>query len=197
MKVLKPFLLAEQSSDPDTPTGSAVDFARTNKWRFFKNSDGLVVPMGSVFAQSAVASSHTGSTAEVALATFTIPANLLGANGRVRLMTIWSRNSGGAGNANYRIRYSGTSGTQYANVALTTGNLSAMHQVMIANRNATNSQVGATTGATGGWGPSGVAPVTSAVDTTAATTLVLQGQLANSGDTVTLESYLLEVFPKP
>jgi hypothetical protein len=150
----------------------------------------LAVPY--VLAQSAVAASVTGTTTETTLATITIPANALGANGRVRVTTVWSRNASGTGSNTPRVRFSGASGTIYHNAALSTANLGMKAQAEIANRGATNSQVGGPSGTP--FGAAALGPVTSAVDTTASTTVVLTGQLANTGDTLTLESYLVELI---
>jgi hypothetical protein len=63
----------------------------------------------------------------------------------------------------------------------------------IANRNAQNSQVYQNNGITG-YGNNN--PLTSAVDTSAAVSITLTGQLANSADTCTLESYRVTLYPK-
>ena len=59
-----------------------------------------------------------------------------------------------------------------------------------------NSQKGGMVGAVsvGGWGSNANVPVTSTLDTTTAKDIVISGLLANAGDTVTLESYLVEIF---
>ena len=144
-----------------------------------------------VLARSAVAVSHTGTTDETALATITVPANTLGANGRLRVTATWSYTNS-ANNKVPRIRFSTISGTAYfASTQTTTAVMRA--QVEIANRNATNSQVGGVSAGQGGWGNTGNALITSAVDTTAETTVVISGSLATSSETITLESYLVEV----
>lgn len=154
----------------------------------------IVVPGIYLLAQSAVAVPNTGNTTENTLTTITVPANAMGPNGSVRMVAVFSRNSGGTADVRPRIRFSGASGTQYATLAITTANLTTKLQVDIANRNATNSQVGGPAGGSGGWSTSGSANITSAEDTTAATTIVVTGQNTNSGDTLTLESYRVELF---
>ena len=146
-----------------------------------------------VLAASAVAASHTGSTAETALATIAVPANAMGPNGVLRITTHWSYTN----NANAKtlsVRFGGVSGTQYlANNVSTSA--TTRDQRHIHNVNANNSQKGGMVGAVsvGGWGSNANAPVTSTLDTTTAKDIVISGVLANAGDTVTLESYLVEI----
>ena len=68
-------------------------------------------------------------------------------------------------------------------------------QAEIANRNATNSQVGSASDS-GGFGTSTNAVVTSSEDTTANVAITITGQLATSTETITLESYLVELMSK-
>lgn len=143
--------------------------------------------------QSAVQVPHTGNTAETTLATIQVPANAMGPNGRVRVTVLWSMTSS-ANNKTIRVRFGGTSGTIYQQQQLTTNQINRL-QAEWANRNATNSQVGGPAGASSGWGGSSAAIVTSAVDTTANADIVISGQLANSGETIALEHYLVEIFP--
>ncbi len=75
-----------------------------------------------------------------------------------------------------------------------TANDTARLITQISNRNATNSQVGHVA-ATGGLGGATGGIVTAAVDTTAATTIVITGQKATLGETLTLEQYIIEVMP--
>lgn len=147
-----------------------------------------------VLAASAVAASHTGNTSETALATITVPAGAMGPNGLLRVTTQWSYTNS-ANNKTLRVRFGGASGTGYLGNNVTTTN-AFRDQRLIANRNAANAQVGQSTGVltSGGWGTSTSTPVTSSVDTSAAADLVISGQLANAGETVTLESYLVELL---
>lgn len=63
----------------------------------------------------------------------------------------------------------------------------------MACRNATNSQVGGPTG-NDGFTTATTAVVTAAIDTTAAVNIVLTAQLASAGETITLESYTVDVI---
>lgn len=142
-------------------------------------------------AKSAVAVPLTGTTSEVALATIPIPAGAMGPNGALRVTTVFSVNN----NANSKfanVRLGGLSGALYwgANLA---NNLSQRNMLTIHNRNSQSSQVGGVAfGAMGTPQTTGV--TTSAVDTSAAVDLVISGALANAGDTITLEAYIVEVL---
>lgn len=143
-----------------------------------------------VIAASAVASAHTGDTNETALATVTVPANVMGANGIVHVTTLWSYTNS-ANTKTLRVRYGGASGTQYlATTPTTTGAIRV--STYIQNRNATNSQVGGPN-AVFAYG-TGASVVTSSRDTTAAQDIVMTAQLASSGETITLEGYIVELI---
>jgi hypothetical protein len=110
----------------------------------------------------------------------------MGPNGRVRITSLWS----GTNSANAK-----TMRHKFGGVNYFAQNLIAQqgwrHENEISNRNAVNSQVGNTNNAVGSL--AGV-PNTSAVDTSSAVTLLMTGQLSNAGETITLESYCVEVF---
>lgn len=147
-------------------------------------------PRIDVLAQSSVAVSHTGNTNETALATVTIPAGAMGPNGRIRVSALWSYPNS-ANNKTCRIRFNGISGTTIHSAVNTT----SLHYRAIldgGNRNATNSQAWAPV--TLNSGASGGTLVTSAIDTTAAVDLVFAGILASAGETIALESYLVELI---
>ena len=145
--------------------------------------------LSAVVAASGTAVSHTGDTLEFTLATITIPANAMGANGTLRV-TAFMSGTGTAGNRTAKIKFGGT--TYYDSGAIAGGSfLSARVMMTVSNSNATNAQVGSPSG---GLAISSTAKVTSAVDTTAAVTVLITGQLSNSGDSIALESYTVEVL---
>src|SRR5688500_6060251 len=72
-----------------------------------------------VLAQSAVAASHTGNTTETTLATVTVPANAIGANGRLRVTSLWSHTNS-ANSKTLRVRFGGAAGTIYTSLTVTT-----------------------------------------------------------------------------
>lgn len=145
-----------------------------------------------VIAASAVQVTHTGDTAEFALATITLPAGCMGANGAVRVTAHFDATDS-ANNKTHRIRFGGISGGVARAITLNTS-AHAREQAVIQNRNAANSQIlGDSGGQHGGWGAT-TAFATAAIDTTAAVDIVLTSQLTNSGETSSIESYIVEVF---
>lgn len=140
-------------------------------------------------AQSAVAVPHTGDTVETTLAPIVIPGGLLGPNGQVLVEYLISWPSSG-NNKTFRVKFGGT---LYQSMVVTTG-VHLQPHVRVANRGAANSQVGAGTSNTG-YISAGSAIVTSAVDTDEDVTILITGQLANAGETITLEGYIVTVFP--
>lgn len=138
-----------------------------------------------LIAQSASPASNTATTSEETLATITIPANAMGANGSVTIRASFTYTNS-ANNKTMRIKFGGTT---YKSVVDTT---TATHQlsVTVYNRNATNSQVSdqSSTVATP-YSTSSNALVTSAVDTASDVTVLITGQKASSGETLTLEAY--------
>ena len=146
-----------------------------------------------MLAASAVAASVTGTTTETALATITLPGGAMGANGILRVTSIFSYTNS-ANNKNIRMRLggSGLSGTQLQNVTVSSTSGIMLQRVM-QNRNAQNSQVLGASATNTSYGTFGAAPITSGVDTSSDQPIVLSGQLSNSGETLTLESYVIEV----
>jgi hypothetical protein len=148
---------------------------------------GWVIPTG---GQSSVGASCGADTTEDVLANITVP--FFGANGRLRITTLWTMTNSG-NNKTMRVRLGGASGTIYMTSTQTTqATLKDMRE--IGNRNSASSQVGGMPGTSGGFGLSTTAVVTSTVDTSAGTVLVISGQKANSGETLTLESYCVELL---
>lgn len=145
-----------------------------------------------ILGASAVAVSGPADTSENILATITVPAGAMGLNGFVRIAHTWTITSS-ANSKILRVRFSGAAGTSFfANTLTTFATLKA--DTIFANRGAANSQVGSSF-FTGTGGSSGhTAPVAASVDTTAATTIIISGQKASAGETITLESYLVELI---
>jgi hypothetical protein len=119
----------------------------------------------------------------------TVPGGAMGPNGILRITSLWSHTN----SANAKTPRVEFAGTPYYGGSFTTVATSRMSRA-IANRNAANSQVGAPAAGTFNWGSSTDALTTSSVDTSVGQDLVFSGQLANSGDTIALESYLVELF---
>lgn len=161
------------------------------------NRRGLLQKLGLpwMLAQSAVAVPLTGTVAETVLATIPLPGGAMGANGLIRINTLWTMTSS-ANVKTPRIRLGGAAGTEFYSQTHTTV-ATLRHQTEIMNRNSQSSQVGfPTIAGGGGWSTSAQAITTGAIATSADTTIVISGQLANSGETITLQAYNVEVLYK-
>jgi len=133
--------------------------------------------------------SLTGSTSVVTLATatITIPAGLLGANGKLKIYPLWSTTN----NANIktlRVVFGGSICTTMTSQSVP--NNSGL--LIIRNINSESAQK-CSSGLVAGIGPSFGSIAVLTVDTTAATTITITGQLADGGDTLTLEDLFIEV----
>ena len=143
-----------------------------------------------MLGQSGTAIAHTGTTSETKIASVLVPAGAMGANGHLQIETAWS-NTNNANNKTRVIRFGSgdnVSGTSFHGVVSTT-NFMQSSQIMISN-STTSVQYGwYSTGLTGGPGNFAAAGVAGAIDTTAASYVVMSGILANSADTMTLLAY--------
>jgi hypothetical protein len=142
-----------------------------------------------IAGQSAVASSVTGTLVETTLATIVIPAGTIGPNGQVEIICGWSYPN----SANAKTLQVKFGGTAYSYLVLATS-AGFRSFTCLANRNNAASQVGIS--AANGFGTSSAAPVTSSVNTNGDVTILLTAQLANTGETITLEHYIVKVTPK-
>lgn len=144
-----------------------------------------------VIGASAVAVPLTGTTSETVLATIAIPAGAMGPNGQIRVTTLWSPTNN-ANNKTMAVRLGGLSGTLFQQ-AVQANVTHQQNHCRFGNRNSASSQVGASLLGFG-WNANTSAVVTATVNTANAQDLVITGTLASSGDTLTLESYLVELF---
>jgi len=139
-----------------------------------------------IFSLSAPVS-LTGSTSVVTLATITIPAGLMGANGKLKIYPLWSTTN----NANaktLRALFGGS--TCSTMVSQSNPNNSGL--LIIRNTNSESAQK-CSSGLVAGIGASFGSIASITIDTTAATTITLTGQLAVGTDTMTLEDLFVEV----
>lgn len=143
-----------------------------------------------ILSHNAIGVSLTGTTAETTLATVNIPARSMGGNGKIRITTMWSFTGTGAKTS--RIRWNGIN---LQGIAVTSA-LNARYLCEIENRNSESSQVAAQ-GNFLGLGSGGGAALTFSVDTTVDVPIVIQGTLSNSSESITLESYTVEIFRIP
>ncbi len=141
-----------------------------------------------VLAASGAAVSHTGDTAETTLATAPIPAGAMGANGALRITALWSWTNS-ANNKRPRCYLGGS--VVFALVVSTSAALAL--QRLVQNRNSQVSQVTFQSGVTSSFA-TGSQVTTLSVDTAAAQDLTFTARLDDAGETMTLESYLVEVL---
>lgn len=139
------------------------------------------------FIQSGTAVTAPNDTSEDTLATIAIPANSIGANGKV-IVSLNFQTTNDANAKTIRVKFGGTT-IASNNFASVSGGLI---QVWIANANATGTQsnsswVIVTTGA--GY----AAATSSSIDTTAAQNIVVTCQKANGADTVVMVDYSVEI----
>jgi hypothetical protein len=144
-------------------------------------------------SSSAAGNSVTGTVTETALATITVPGGAMGLNGGVMILVTWTVTNS-ANNKVLRIRFGGAAGTAYSSVTVTT-NATYSDMRRIRNRGATNSQVGGASGGANALGTSTTSVITSSLDTSVAQDIVLSAELANTGETITLQSYEVWLLP--
>lgn len=143
-----------------------------------------------LLAQSGAAVSAPVDTTEDTLATITVPANSMGANGCVEIKTMWTTTNS-ANVKTMRVRFGGTVYYGFGATA-TAANTSVAR---VCNTNATNAQVGGYSAHSFGSDAQTGSLVTTAVDTTSAATILITGQKASSGETITLNSYSVMISP--
>ncbi len=143
-------------------------------------------------AQSAVAVPLTGNTNETTLATITISAGAVGPNGRVTIISEWFATNN-ANTKTIRVRLGGAAGTAFLSYTGITSVGSARLMNIIRNVNSESSQTAMGTAFITFQTSASTTPVTSSVDTSAETTIVITGQLATGTDALTLAAYSAEI----
>ena len=143
---------------------------------------------GVVFIAKGAGTSHTGSTAETTLATVTLPARVMGTDGLLRVTSFWTF-TGAGGTRTPRVKFGGT------NVAGNSNASTILSQNIITNvsNKTASTQTATGLGLSTGVGAIAATSLALSIDTTADVTILLTGQLANSGDSVTLDRYMIEV----
>lgn len=144
------------------------------------------VPVRATLYQSGTAVALTGTTAETTLVSVVIPGGMLKANGKIIVICTWSHTNS-ANNKTKRIKY-GTFDFINAHVETTSAtsrDFASMHQ-----RTASSQVAFPNTN----FGSSSTALLTGSIDSSVDQTLAITGQLASSGETLTLESALVEVI---
>lgn len=147
-----------------------------------------------VLGQGGAASALTGTTSETTLATVTVKGGAMGVQGQIMVHSSWTYTNS-ANNKNARLRIGGLAGTVCMNYTVTT-TATLVDLRRVANRNSASSQTvtASSGGHTGGFGTSANALPAPVQNTANDFDLVLTGQLASSGETITLESWTMTLF---
>ena len=131
--------------------------------------------------------SLTGTTSETTLASFTVNGGLMGAKGKLKIWPLLSMTNNANGKT-FKLKMDGN--VIYGNTR--TNETHIQFVSIVRNANSESSQkIG--TGVTAGLGTSTAAIVTLSVDTAVDFTISITGQLANAGDTLTLEGFFMEI----
>ena len=129
----------------------------------------------------------TGTTVETTLVTITIPAGLIGSKGKVKLYPLWSTTN----NANTKtLRVKFPLGAVYTGIASNTVHVGGL--VIIRNLGSESVQR-VSSGMLAGLGGTITSIAQTTVNTSAATTITITGQLAVGTDTMTLEGLFVEI----
>lgn len=162
-------------------------------WTVLAKFDGtgrLTVPaiISTGNAQGAPGTATTGSTTETTVLTFNQPANAMGPSGQVEIEAYVSI-IGTAAAKTLRIYYGGT--VIYTQ-NITATSLGFNGRVRLANKTVSTqiTMGGGTAGS--GFTNSTTAPITAAINTSAAVPILITVQLGSAADSITLESYLIE-----
>jgi hypothetical protein len=147
-----------------------------------------------VLGQGGAAAALTGTTSETTLASVTVKGGAMGVQGQIMVHSSWSYTNS-ANNKNARLRIGGLAGTVCMNYTVTT-TATLVDLRRVANRNSASSQTvtASSGGHTGGFGTSANALPAPVQNTANDFDLVLTGQLASAGETITLESWTMTLF---
>ena len=141
-----------------------------------------------VLAQSGTAASVGAVITEAALATITVPGGAMGPNGWIVVQVNFSCNNN-ANNKIMRLRVGGAAGTLFFETTQTT-NIFVSRLVHIINNNSQSAQkTSSAFGNVQGYGAGASAPPTATVSTASDWDIVIAGQKAVAGDTLTLDAY--------
>lgn len=149
-----------------------------------------IAPAVYMLAASAADVSAAADTAENVLATITIPGGTVKAGSSIRVWPLWTHTNS-ANNKTLRVRLGGIGGTEYLTITATT--TATTDRPILIRVITTGTQKGMAA-APVGFG-SGAAIVTSSVNMAVDTTIVITGQKASAGETLTLNGYTVEVLP--
>ena len=164
--------------------GSGGSFWRSNGTDWF--------PVGGAvtLAASGAAVANTGNTTENTVATVTIPAGIMGANGVIEVIPLWDF-SNNSNTKTMKVKFGG--GLVYSIATTTTTSCQMMY--IVRNANSASAQIAQASSGSTGMGSVASALLTGAINTSAATTITLTAQCNTSGsDTITLRGYIVRLI---
>ncbi len=183
--------------DPTTSDDSTANFVAGNLWintttlnqfTCIANTAGAArwrhTPR--ILAMSNTAVSAAADTAVNTLATYTLTANTMGANGEIVVEQYWTVNN----NANAKTTRVSFGGTNIQGQALASS-AAAIERTVIRNRTASTQIARPAAAGTGGFGATTASLSTASIDTTADVTVLITAQKGTAGDTMTLEGYTI------
>lgn len=144
-----------------------------------------------VLAASSAAVSCAADTAENTLATITIPPGAMGIDGILRITAQWTF-TGSTNSKTWRVRFSTLAAQDNGTTSASVTSLRSMTEIR--NVNAANAQKSSSYSLTIAGSAPSTAPGTAAIDTTAAVTMTITGQKGSAGETLTLDSYTVELI---
>lgn len=152
-----------------------------------------------IIASSGTASSTTNSATEANLSVATIPAGIMGTNGRLMIEVLY-KYVGTAGTKTPTIRHSTSSGDTSAGTILfqnatASATLGSALQKGLWNTNSASGQITQTVAATGFSGNQAAILVTGSINTGNISYINFNAQTANSGDTAQVVGYTLTLYP--
>lgn len=154
---------------------------------------GISLPGGSpwmqVLAQFGGAVSAPANTNENTLVSYTLPGGTPGPNDTIEIWTQWTHTNS-ANNKTMRIRFGGTS---VLGIVVTTTATSRF----VTHIQAANSLVAQVTSPNSQLGTSALSVITTAINTAVDVPILITGQKASAGETITLENYSIRHIRSP
>ncbi len=144
-----------------------------------------------VLALSAVASSAPADTNENTLATIVVPAGIMGPNGCLRITTQWTF-TGSVNSKTWRVRFGALAAQDNGTSSAGVTSLRAVTEIR--NVNSAAVQKSSSFSFTIAGSLPATTPGSGTVDTSSAVNMTITGQKGSAGETLTLESYLVEVL---
>lgn len=165
----------------------------TGEIAFSAGGQAIEIAAPRVLFDSAVAVALTGTLTKTALATVDVPAGVMGPNSTLRVLPVWSyTNSANNKVIGVEVGTAMPGTTIYMRTRTTTAG--EMPLIEVKNRGVKSSQINKYSSGSSYSTAQAAAPSTHTIDFNQATKVFVYGTLANVGETITLESLLVEVL---